>query len=106
MNKDIKQIIKLVLLEGQLERKKLDLKRVVDLIKNRVIIFFDTETTGLDPKKSFRLITEIAAVAYDTSTGERLGEFNRKALLTDPVKERMGKEKERSEEHTSELQSH
>ena len=97
MKNHIKQIIKLVLLEGQLERNKLDLKRVVDLIKNRVIVFFDTETTGLDPKRSFRLITEIAAVAYDTSTGERLGEFNRKALLTDPVKARIGREKEKIE---------
>ena len=97
MNNHLKSIIKSVILEGKLERKKLDLRQVVELIKNRVIIFFDTETTTLDPKRSFRLITEIAAVAYDTSSGERLGEYNKKAHLTDEVKKRIEKEKARVE---------
>jgi len=97
MNHHLKTIIKSVITEGKIERKKFDLKQLVDFIKNRVIIFFDTETTGLDPRRSFRLITEIAAVAYDTSTGQRLGEYSKKAHLTDPVKQRMEKEKQRKE---------
>lgn len=91
----IKESVVTSLLEGQFEKRKYTLRQAVDQIKNRVIIFFDTETTGLSPKAYYRLITEIAAVAYDTSTGERLGEYNKKAILSRAVHNRMKYEKER-----------
>lgn len=78
----IKLVLREALEEGQIEKTLLTLDQVVDKIKNKTLIFIDTETTTLDPKKSFAQITEIAGVAYDTNTGERLGEFNMKAKLT------------------------
>jgi len=78
----IKLVLRESLEEGQIEKTLLTLDQVVDKIKNKTLIFIDTETTTLDPKKSFAQITEIAGVAYDTNTGERLGEFNMKAKLT------------------------
>lgn len=78
----IKLILREALEEGQIEKTLLTLDQVVDKIKNKTLIFIDTETTTLDPKKSFAQITEIAGVAYDTNTGERLSEFNMKAKLT------------------------
>jgi len=92
--------IKRLLNEGQLEKSVPSLEQVVSMFKNKTFIFFDTETTTLDPKKDFAMITEIAGVAYDTNTGERLGEYNAKARLTAPVFARIKKEKEEKEAGT------
>lgn len=81
--------------EGQLEKKLLSLKQVLDKIKDRVIIFLDTETTTLDPRKDFAQITEIAAVAYDVSSGKMLETFHMKVNLRDSTLERMAWEKDR-----------
>jgi DNA polymerase III epsilon subunit-like protein len=89
--------IKDVISEGQIEKAKLPLPEVINKLKNRVLIFFDTETTGFSPKINYTMITEIAAVAYDTSTGERLGQYNMKAHLSSDVKSRIEREKQRKE---------
>ena len=44
MKTELKQIIKLVIMEGQIERNLLTIQQVIDKLKNRVLIFFDTET--------------------------------------------------------------
>jgi DNA polymerase III epsilon subunit-like protein len=90
----IKLILREALEEGQIEKTLLTLDQVVDKIKNKTLIFIDTETTTLDPKKPFAQITEIAGVAYDTNTGERLGEFNMKAKLTAATLSRIEREKD------------
>jgi len=89
MQKELKQIIRATILEGQIERSRLTVQQVIDRFKGRVMIFFDTETTGLDPKAYYALITEIAALAIDTSTGEELGSYSMKSKLTRQVKSRM-----------------
>lgn len=86
--------IKKLLAEGQVEKRKLNLGEIVTKFKNKTFIFFDTETTGLDPKRDFALITEIAGIAYNSNTGECLGEYNAKSRLTEPVYSRMKHEKE------------
>ena len=90
----IKLVLREALEEGQIEKTLLTLDQVVDKIKNKTLIFIDTETTTLDPKKPFAQITEIAGVAYDTNTGERLGEFNMKAKLTSATLSRIEREKD------------
>jgi len=89
--------IKQSLNEGQIEKGKLPLGDIVNKLKDRVLIFFDTETTGFSPKINYTMITEIAAVAYDTSTGERLGQYNMKAKLSSDVTSRIEREKQRKE---------
>ena len=92
MKTELKEIIKLVIMEGQIERNLLTIQQVIDKLKDRVLIFFDTETTGLNPRSSKVMITEIAAVAYDTSTGERLGQYSMKAKLNQNVLDAMAKQ--------------
>jgi DNA polymerase III epsilon subunit-like protein len=92
MKQELKEIIRLVIMEGQIERNLLTIQQVIDKLKNRVLIFFDTETTGLNPRSPKVMITEIAAVAYDTSTGERLGQYSMKAKLNQNVLDAMEKQ--------------
>jgi len=74
-----------ILFEGQLEKGKLSIEEIVAKFKNRVFIFFDTETTGLKSRKRYSLITEIAALAIDTNTGQELGRYSMKSKLTPEV---------------------
>lgn len=96
IRKEIKRLLK----EGQIEKSILPIADVVSRLKNKTFIFFDTETTTLDPQKDFAMITEIAGVAYDTNTGAQLGEYNAKAKLTPSVFARIQKEKEEKEAGT------
>ncbi len=82
-------------LEKSIDKSLFTLEQVISNLKDKTIIFLDTETTGVDPKREFTMITQIAAVAYDTNTGKKLGEINVKAHLTDAVKARMAEEAER-----------
>ena len=89
MKTELKQIIRATILEGQIERSRLSVQQVIDRFKGRVMIFFDIETTGLDPRAYYALITEIAALAIDTSTGEELGSYSMKSKLTKQVQGRI-----------------
>lgn len=91
----IGQLMRESLDEGQIEKKLISIEQIVDKLKDRVLIFFDTETTGLDPKRDFTMITQIAAVAYDSTSGEKVGQINIKAHLSDAVKARIADEAER-----------
>ena len=92
--RSLKTIIRSVLLEGQLEKGKLSIQDIVNKFKNRVFIFFDTETTGMSSKNPYSLITEIGAIAIDTNTGKELGRYSMKSKLTQPVEDRRKKERE------------
>lgn len=91
----LKTIIRDVLLEGQLEKGNLSIQDIVSKFKNRVFIFIDTETTGMSSKNPYSLITEIGAIAIDTSTGQELGRYSMKSKLTPEVETK--RQKERSE---------
>jgi DNA polymerase III alpha subunit (gram-positive type) len=68
-----------------------DPKQVFDKLKNEVIIFFDTETTGL--YASVYQITSIAAVAVKGENFSPIDTFNKKIKLTGATKARMQCEK-------------
>lgn len=70
----------------------MDFSDVQDSIKGKTLIFFDTETTGLDPNIKYVQITEIAGVAYDDQ-GNQLDTFHAKIHLTDNVKKVIAWEK-------------
>lgn len=44
-------------------------------LKGRTVVFFDTETTGFNPRLPYRQITQLAAVALDLETNTVLGNF-------------------------------
>ena len=93
----LKTIIRAVLLEGQLEKGNLSIQDIVNKFKNRVFIFIDTETTGMSSKNPHSLITEIGAVAIDSSTGQELGRYSMKSNLTPEVETRRQKERQELE---------
>lgn len=79
--------------EGQLEKANMSITDIYRLIYNRTLIIFDTETTGLDPKQDFNMITEIAAMAYDHN-GVMLEKFHKKIKLIQPVFDRIERDKQ------------
>jgi len=103
MKNYLKTIIYSVLFEGQLEKRKLSVEEIVNNFKNRVLIFFDTETTGLSSRRKYSLITEIAALAVDTTTGQELGRYSMKSKLTPEVEEK--RESQRNLAATGELKA-
>jgi len=68
-----------------------------DLFANlvgRTAIFFDTETTGFNPRLPYRQITQLAAQAIDLGTGKVLDSFERVLTLNPETLDQMEKEKE------------
>jgi DNA polymerase III alpha subunit (gram-positive type) len=51
----------------------------------KTLVFFDTETVGLEPNTSYVQITHIAAMAYEGSSLKLLGELSKKVNLGDPL---------------------
>ena len=72
--------------EGKTQLYGLSIKELLDTVLNfngKTLIYFDTETMGLAPKKDYLQLTEIAAVAYDGSTfKEYLKEVNSKYIVS------------------------
>lgn len=67
-------------------------KEVFDELKDKTLIFVDTETTGLQVKK--HQLTEIAAVAIKGPEFNEVGTYNVKINLTDKTKKQIEEEKE------------
>lgn len=53
--------------------------------ENKTLMFFDTETVGLEPNTSYIQLTHIAAIAYDGSTLKEIGEFSKKVNIGEPL---------------------
>ena len=68
------------------------LEEIINEAKNKIIIAFDTETTGLDPNHPATQLTEIAAIAIDLETKHEQT-YHDKINLTDEVKQIIRKEK-------------
>lgn len=49
--------------------------------KGKTLIFFDTETTGLEPNRPYEQVTQIAAMAVNGDDWNLLGKFEEKAAL-------------------------
>lgn len=51
----------------------------------KTLVFFDTETAGLEPNTSYIQLTHIAGMAYEGSSMEPLGEFSKKVNRGDAL---------------------
>jgi len=71
------------------------ISEILDLIKKfkgKTLVFFDTETTGLEPNRPYEQVTQIAAMAIDGEDWSLIDKFEEKAtlnlntkqILTDP----------------------
>lgn len=80
------------------------LRSMIEMSKDKVWIFFDTETTGLGAEKDYNQITQIAAIAVDTKGFEKgteptiIGKFNEKIALGQRTKGFMDWEKRKEAE--------
>jgi DNA polymerase III alpha subunit (gram-positive type) len=53
--------------------------------EGKTLIFFDTETTGLEPNVVYVQLTQISALAVDGSTMEPIGDFDEKVKIIPAV---------------------
>lgn len=53
--------------------------------EGKTLVFFDTETVGLEPNTSYVQLTHIAGMAYEGSTMKLLGEISKKVNLGEPL---------------------
>jgi DNA polymerase III alpha subunit (gram-positive type) len=88
----INMLIREILDEDNSKRNKLlYFRQTVDSIlaktAGKVIIVFDTETSGLSVKLPWVQVTEIAAIAFEADTGKQLGTFHKKINLTPATKD-------------------
>lgn len=75
--------LKRLLIESKLYG--MTLPEVLDQLKTfegKTLIFFDTESSGLEPNNDYEQVTQIGALAVNGSNWEILGEFNEKIALT------------------------
>lgn len=96
MKKQIREEIQRIV-EGIVEKGKVPFSQIEKNIKGRTFLVFDTETTGLNPKKDHVIVTEIAGIAVDADTGKELGKYHKKTKLTSAVIDRIQKERDRLE---------
>lgn len=68
------------------------LDSIVDLLSGQTIVFFDTETTGLNPNFPWVQVTEYAAIAYDADTWTELGRIHNKLQLDPEVAKEIQRE--------------
>jgi DNA polymerase III alpha subunit (gram-positive type) len=59
----------------------------IEQFKGKTLIFFDTETTGLEPNRSYEQITQIAAISINGDDWSILGKYEEKAHLGANVKQ-------------------
>jgi DNA polymerase III alpha subunit (gram-positive type) len=69
---------------------------IIDKVKGKTIVVFDTETTGLSVLLPWVQVTEIAAVAIDADTGKELSFFHKKIKLTPDTRAEINREREAS----------
>lgn len=54
---------------------------LIDSFKGKTLIFFDTETTGLNPDRVYEQVTQIGAIAVDGNDWSEIETFDQKAKL-------------------------
>jgi DNA polymerase III alpha subunit (gram-positive type) len=90
----LKTIIRSVLLEGVFEKPTTSVEDILSILEDRVLIFFDTETTGMTSLAPHALITELGAVVIDPSTGKELGRYGMKSHLSPEVEKQRNQERD------------
>ena len=76
--------------EGITKLYGLSIKELLDSVlnfKGKTLIYFDTETMGLSPKKDYLQLTEIAAIAFDGSTFKEIDKIDYKVNLLQVTKD-------------------
>ena len=82
----------MIILKTILQEKRLyglTIKEVLDkflTFEGKTLIFFDTETTSLWPRRTSHQILEIAAIVIDGSTMKELGRFHKKIKLNNATR--------------------
>ena len=64
-----------------------DILEHIESFKGKTLVFFDTETTGLEPNRIYEQVTQIAAIAINGDNWSKLGQFEEKAALGANVKQ-------------------
>ena len=64
-----------------------DILEHIESFKGKTLVFFDTETTGLEPNRPYEQVTQIAAIAVNGDDWTKLGQFEEKAALNQNVKQ-------------------
>jgi len=59
----------------------------ISKFKGKTLVFFDTETTGLEPNRPYEQVTQIAAMAVNGDDWSLLGKFEDKASLNPNTKQ-------------------
>jgi DNA polymerase III alpha subunit (gram-positive type) len=54
---------------------------LIDSFKGKTLVFFDTETTGLNPDRIYEQVTQIGAIAVNGDTWSEIETFDQKAKL-------------------------
>jgi len=67
-------------------------KDLLNKVKGKTLIIFDTETTGLNVQLPWVQVTEIAAVAVHADSGQELGTYHTKINLTPAARKEMERE--------------
>jgi DNA polymerase III epsilon subunit-like protein len=79
-----------------------EMRKLIESARHRTWIFFDTETTGLNPEKDYHQITQIAAIAVDVKNFDEppviLEKFNVKIKLNNRTRGFMNWEKRKGKE--------
>lgn len=66
---------------------------ILSKVKDKTIIVFDTETSGLSVHLPWVQVTEIAAIAFEADTGKELDMYHRKVKLTPQTRGEIGVQK-------------
>jgi DNA polymerase III alpha subunit (gram-positive type) len=74
---------------------------LLEKIKGKTVVVFDTETTGFSVLQPWIQVTEIAAVAIDADTGKEIDRFHRKIKLKPETKKEIEIQKKNSRPPTS-----
>ena len=80
-----------ILLKTLLTEAKLYAYSIPELLEKfltfegKTLVLVDSETAGLEPNTSYVQLTHLAAMAFDGSTMQMLGEFDRKVSIGEPL---------------------
>jgi len=65
---------------------------ILEKVEGKILVVFDTETSGLSVHLPWVQVTEIAAVAFDMNTGQEIDRFHSKIRLTPATRAEIAKQ--------------
>lgn len=64
-----------------------DILKHIEQFKGNILVFFDTETTGLEPNRPYEQVTQIAGIAVNGDDWSKIETFEEKATLNQNVQQ-------------------